>query len=50
MANVTSDTPVPKGQSAYPLSGTGTLIWADNPAVDQTPCAGQPLQLNVSST
>jgi hypothetical protein len=49
MATVTSNTTVPKGAVVTPLTGTGTLVWADSNTVDQTPCAGALLTLNVSS-
>lgn len=49
MAPVTSNTTVAASASGAALSGIGTLQWADSATVDQTPCAGSPLTLNVSS-
>jgi hypothetical protein len=49
MANVTSGTTVPAKATGFTLVGTGTLIWANSTTVDQTPCAGAPLTLTVSS-
>ena len=50
MANVTSNTVVPSGASAFALTGTGTLSWTDLAAVDQGACKGAALTLNVTST
>jgi hypothetical protein len=49
MANVTSDTTIPKATNGYTLAGTGTLVWADSASQDQTDCAGAPLTLHVTS-
>jgi len=49
MATVTSNTTVPKGAVVTPLTGTGTLVWADSTTLDQTPCAAAALTLNVVS-
>ena len=43
----------PGGGTVVPVVGTtslgsGTLVWANNPGQDQTPCSGQALQLNVA--
>jgi hypothetical protein len=49
MVEVSSGSVVPHGTNDFALTGTGTLAWANNDAVDQTPCAGEPLTLNVTS-
>ena len=49
MVAVPSNTSVPANGSLVPLTGTGTLIWANSITVDQTPCAGANLTLNVTS-
>ena len=39
---------VPGSTPSSPTAlGSGSFVWANNDAVDQTPCAGQDLQLNV---
>lgn len=48
MANVTSNTDVPGKTTGHALTGTGTLVWADE-AYAQNACAGSPLTLTVSS-
>ncbi len=48
MSQVTENQVVP-GNATTPLTVTGTLVWADSNSLNQTPCAGQPLQLNVST-
>jgi hypothetical protein len=48
MAAVTSNSSVAPG-AGHTIAGTGTLIWANSSSVDQTPCAGKSLTLNVSS-
>ena len=49
MADVTSNTMVPAGQSGYALSGTGTLQYA-NTGVNQDACKGASLTLNLTSS
>ena len=48
MADVTSNTMVPAGQSGFALGGTGTLDYA-NTAVNQDACKGASLTLNLTS-
>jgi hypothetical protein len=48
MTQVTENQVVP-GNATTSLAVTGTLVWADSNSLNQTPCAGQPLQLNVST-
>lgn len=48
MADVTSNTDVPGGATAFQLNGAGTLIWNDE-AYAQNDCAGATLTLTVSS-
>jgi hypothetical protein len=50
MSDVSEDTAVPKGGGDTALPNTGTLSWLNSDSVDQTPCAGQPLTLNVTSS
>lgn len=47
MADVSSNTDVPSG-NGNALTGTGTLVWADE-SYAQNDCAGAPLTLHVSS-
>lgn len=49
MADVASDTTIPAKANGYALAGTGTLLWANQDSLDQTPCAGAPLTLHVTS-
>jgi hypothetical protein len=49
MDPVDENTAIPKNSTATALPNTGTLLWADNLDVDQTPCAGAPLTLHVTS-
>jgi hypothetical protein len=45
------DTVVPKSPTAATdMPNDASLTWADNASADQTPCANEPLTLNVSST
>jgi len=48
MADVTSNTMVPAGQSGFALTGSGSLLYA-NTAVDQSACKGATLTLNLTS-
>lgn len=49
MDDVTSHTPLAAKASGATVNGTGTLIWDNSDSLDQTPCAGAPLTLHVSS-
>lgn len=49
MADVTSNTVVPANTTDHPLTGTGTLVFA-NTSVNQDDCKGATITLNVSST
>lgn len=48
MADVTSNTMVPAGQTGYALTGSGTLQYA-NTSANQDACKGASLTLNLTS-
>jgi len=51
MPDVTENTPVAAapGGNGTAMPHDATLTWLNNDTVNQTPCASQPLQLNVTS-
>lgn len=50
MSDVTESTAIPSGGADTALPNDGTLAWANSDSVDQTPCAGKPLTLHVTSS
>ena len=48
-AQVNENGQVIPGNASTQLTVTGTLIWNDSATQDQTPCAGQPLTLNLTT-
>jgi hypothetical protein len=49
MADVPSNTTVPAGASAFVITGTGTLVFADSVTKNQDECQGADITLHLSS-
>lgn len=49
LAQVNENGQVIPGDATTQLSVTGLLVWADSATQDQTPCAGAPLTLHVTT-